>query len=344
MSLIQAFNGVHRLGQFLDEITIKVRAGSGGPGCISFRREKYIPRGGPDGGDGGNGGSVWMQASSRILSLTHFFSDKLYAAENGGAGQGQQKSGRAGKDLILSVPFGTQVFDPASKQLIYDLVDDTPFVLAKGGKGGKGNIFFKNSIRQAPEYAQSGEVRVETSYLLSLKLIADVGFVGFPNAGKSTLLKACTNAKPKIAHYAFTTLSPNLGYIDYDHIDRVLVADIPGILEGASQGHGLGLSFLKHIERVRLILFVLDVNTALGDDELKLLRAELNAYNPNLSKKPYLVVINKIDRVDDHDFLEKWVQTIKENQEKIFCVSALKGNGISELKNGIIDQLKKLNT
>ena len=329
---------------FVDELVIHVKAGSGGDGCVSFRREKYIPRGGPDGGDGGSGGSVRLKASPRVLNLGYLFPDRLYAAEDGQSGQGRQKTGRNGNDLTIQVPIGTQVFEQDSSKLLHDFVEESDFLLAKGGRGGRGNTFFKNSVRQTPDHAQPGESTQEKSFMLSLKLIADVGLVGFPNAGKSTLLKALTNAQPKIANYAFTTLTPNLGYIDYDHIERVLVADIPGILEGASRGHGLGLSFLKHIERVKLILFVLDVNTLTGNDELGLLRKELDAYGKELSQKPYLVIVNKIDCVDEPDFLKEWCAGMHAKEEdKITLLSALKEEGIDEAKNKIrelINQIK----
>ncbi len=321
--------------KFLDEILIRVRAGAGGSGGVSFRREKFIPRGGPDGGDGGKGGDVELQASSAVLSLSHLFPDKLYFAQDGENGQGRQKTGRSGKTLTIRVPLGTQVFNTISKSFVYDFVDESTYLLAKGGRGGKGNTFFKNSVRQAPDYAQEGESTEEDSFLLSLKLIADVGFVGLPNAGKSTLLKSCTNAKPKIANYAFTTLTPNLGYIDYNNIERVLVADIPGILEGASQGHGLGLSFLKHIERVRLILFVLDINTTFANNELELLRKELDAYSSKLKDKPYLIIMNKVDCIDDKEFLEEWVSKMEEDKDKVVLVSALNRYGIPQLKDKI---------
>ena len=322
-----------------------MKSGAGGPGCVSFRREKYIPNGGPDGGDGGSGGSVFLKASSSVISLNHLFLDKLYSAEDGKLGQGRQKTGRSGHDQIIKVPVGTQVYDANSKNLVFDFIDESKFLLAQGGRGGKGNTFFKNSVYQAPDHAQTGESTEKKSFLLSLKLIADVGFVGFPNTGKSTLLKACTNAKPKIANYSFTTLSPNLGYIDYENVERILVADIPGILEGASRGHGLGLSFLKHIERVKLILFVLDINTSTENDELNLLKIELDEYNLALKQKPYLVVINKIDCIDDKKFLKEWISSIEEREpkNKIITTSALNGEGIHELKGKIRELLKQTN-
>ena len=273
-----------------------------------------------------------------MLSLSHLLPDKLYCAPDGESGQGRQKTGRSGKTLTIRVPLGTQIVNTTSNTFIYDFVDESKLMLVKGGRGGKGNAFFKNSVRQAPDYAQPGESTDEQSFLFSLKLIADVGFVGFPNAGKSTLLKACTHAKPKIASYPFTTLAPNLGYINYNNIERILVADIPGILEGASQGHGLGLSFLKHIERVRLILFVLDINTAVGNNELDLLRKELDEYGAQLKQKPYLIIMNKVDCIDDIKFLEEWVSSMEEDKNKLILVSALNQYGIPQLK----DKIKEL--
>ena len=320
---------------FLDELIIYVKAGAGGSGCVSFCREKYIPKGGPDGGNGGDGGSVILKSDSKVLSLGHLVSDKVYSAQKGRTGQGRQKTGKTGKSITLKVPLGTQLFDTTTQELLYDFTRESQFILAEGSKGGKGNTFFKNSKRQTPRQAQPGMPTYEKSFLLSLKLIADAGFVGLPNAGKSTLLKALTNAKPKIAEYAFTTLTPNLGYIHYDEIDKILIADIPGIIEGASKGSGLGLSFLKHIERVYLLVFVLDINTATVKDELKLLREELKYYNEKLNQKPYIIAMNKVDCITDKEFLRSWMLNTGEDPQNIVLTSALKGDGLDKLKQKI---------
>ena len=303
---------------------------------MSFRHEKYIEFGGPDGGDGGAGGDIYFQPDARVLSLNHLRKDKLYKAQDGRAGQGQQKSGKKGQDLYIKVPVGCQVIDTETDEIIKDFIDEEPWVFLHGGRGGKGNAFFTSSTRQAPRFAQEGEDTEEHSVKLSLKLIADIGLVGFPNAGKSTLLKALTNANPKIGNYPFTTLSPNLGVIELNESQRALVADIPGILEGASKGHGLGLSFLKHIERVKILLFVLDISQANVDLELKILRDELHHYNEELLNRPCLVVLNKIDLVDDEEFLADWIRSIEKENHTVIGISAHDGTGLNLLLEKII--------
>ena len=323
--------------RFIDEVVIDARPGSGGAGCVSFRREKYIPKGGPDGGDGGSGGSIYLKASGRVLNFSHILPKNIYKAKDGRPGQGRKKQGRSGRHLFIPVPLGTQVIDFPSNKILRDLVKkEEVFLLLKGGRGGKGNAFFRSSTNQTPYHAQPGEKTAKRSFLLSLKLLADVGLVGLPNAGKSTLLSRLSKAKPKIAEYAFTTLSPNLGYLDSKKPKKILIADIPGIIEGASRGLGLGISFLKHIERVQLIIFVFDVSSHSILEEFNLLKEELKVYNPRLLDKPYIIVINKIDMADDHDFLHEWASPILKEEKNVFFTSCLAGSGIHELKEKIV--------
>ena len=325
--------------KFIDEALIEAEPGSGGAGCVSFRREKYIPKGGPNGGDGGDGGSVYLKASKRVLNFSHILSKNIYKAKNGRPGQGRNKTGKSGQDLVIPVPLGTEVIDPFNSETLCDLIEEESFLLLKGGKGGKGNAFFKSSTNQTPYHAQPGEKISKKPFLLSLKLLADVGLVGLPNAGKSTLLTKLSKAKPKIAEYAFTTLSPNLGYLDSRVLKKILVADIPGIIEGASKGLGLGISFLKHIERVKLIIFVFDVSSYSILEEFNLLKDELKEYNPRLLDKPYMIVINKIDTINDHDFLQEYTSPITKQERSVFFVSCLNRSGIGELKRNMASTL-----
>ncbi len=328
------------MSRFVDETPIRVKAGNGGAGCISFLHEKFLEFGGPDGGDGGDGGDVYFVADPRVMALGHIRPERLYKAENGQPGMGNKCSGRRGQDLIIKVPFGTELIDPESGEVIHDFIDEEPFCAAKGGRGGKGNAFFANSVRQSPKFAQPGEETEERQFRLALKMIADVGLVGFPNAGKSTLLKSLTHANPKIAGYPFTTLTPNLGVMEHE-AGQITVADIPGILEGASRGYGLGLSFLKHIERVKLLVFVLDIATAHGTDELKILKSELSSYNKKLLQRPSLVVFNKADLVDDRQFLTDYIASFKAEGIDCLTVSAMTGEGLDLLKAEILRRLQE---
>lgn len=290
--------------RFVDEAIITVRSGKGGRGCVSFRREKFIPRGGPDGGDGGDGGSVIVRASSRLLSLYDFRARRLYEAENGRPGEGSQCNGRRGQDLVLELPVGTQIFllkDGRQERLLGDLAEDGDEILvARGGRGGKGNEHFKSSTMRAPRFAQPGEPGEEHSLGLELKILADCGLLGLPNAGKSTFISAISAARPKIADYAFTTLEPNLGVmIDDEHADRrMVVADIPGLVEGAHTGYGLGHRFLRHVERTRFLVHIVSVEDMPDDDPFAafaLLNAELAAFSPELADRRQIEVVNKID-------------------------------------------------
>ncbi|GBF49165.1 GTPase ObgE [Leptospira ryugenii] len=320
------------MSNFIDEIQIRIQAGHGGAGSVHFHKEKFVEFGGPDGGDGGDGGDVVFLADTRVITLEQYLPDRLYSAEDGQAGTGNQRHGKNGADLILKVPIGTQIFDFETRELLYDFTKDGETVrLAQGGRGGKGNTFFKSSTHQTPRFAQPGEDGQRFSILLQLKLIADIGIVGLPNAGKSTLLAKITQAHPKIAGYAFTTLSPNLGVVRrHEDLYRYTVADIPGIIEGASKGVGLGLSFLKHIERVRGILFLFDGSNLYLEEELSMLRNELGSYNEALLQKPYLLVINKIDIWDDPNFSLE-VQKSYSHLGEVFLISADKDINLDAL-------------
>lgn len=325
--------------KFTDTTSIRIKAGDGGGGAVSFHREKFIPRGGPDGGDGGKGGDVFIQSDIGMYNLSHLFKNRLYHADNGAAGSGNNKHGRDGKDLTIRVPSGTQVIDFDSGEVIADLVDDGARCnIAAGGIGGKGNAFFKSSTFQTPRFSQPGMPGDEKKVTLNLKLIADVGLVGLPNAGKSTVLSRVTNAKPRIADYPFTTLIPNLGVIQHDDGSMYKIADIPGIIEGAHRGHGLGLSFLQHIERVRIILFIIDVNEDDLRYNLHLLRSELVTYNMELTAKPCYIILNKIDLLD-RSLLPGKIESLGEGN--VLAVSALTGENMNVLVE-VLDRLMEV--
>lgn len=328
--------------KFVDEVQITIASGKGGPGCVSFRREAMTPRGGPDGGDGGRGGDVLLKVAPHLNSLVDFRTHKRYAAQDGQPGRGANMSGHDGKDLVLNIPKGTIVRSPEG-QIIVDFTDIQEFVLLKGGRGGKGNTFFKTSINQAPEHAQPGEAGEELQVVLELKLIADVGIVGFPNAGKSTLISRISAARPKIADYPFTTLVPNLGVVKVGDYQSFVVADIPGLIEGASHGQGLGIQFLKHIERTRLFVHLIDISGFSGRDpvdDYRIINQELLTYDQlNEGKEGYvplatrrqLVVLNKVDAVSQED-IEAHKRKFKKNLSiDPMIISAVTGLGIQEL-------------
>ncbi|MFZ5812484.1 MAG: GTPase ObgE [Thermodesulfobacteriota bacterium] len=288
--------------RFVDEAVITARSGKGGAGCVSFRREKFIPMGGPDGGDGGKGGDVVFQASDNLLTLYDLRLKRVYEAKNGKGGMGRQRFGPAASDLVVHVPTGTQIFDIAeggTQTLAADLVrDGQSFVACKGGRGGKGNMHFASATMRAPRFAQPGEPGEEKRLRLELKVLADVGIIGLPNAGKSTFIAAVSHAKPKIAPYPFTTLAPNLGVIEDDQGRRIVLADIPGLIEGAHQGQGLGHRFLKHVERTRVLLHLMSVEDVNLDDPMAgfaVVDEELARFDPELAKRPQIRVFNKID-------------------------------------------------
>ncbi|WP_027367359.1 GTPase ObgE [Desulfocurvibacter africanus] len=329
--------------RFIDEARISVKAGDGGRGCVSFRREKYVPRGGPDGGDGGSGGDVIFRAEPRLLTLYDFRLKRMYEAKRGQHGMGSQRYGKAADDLYVDVPVGTLLFElqkDGSERLLADLSEPgQEHVVAKGGRGGKGNLHFKSSTMRAPRFAQPGEEGEERTLRMELKILADVGLLGLPNAGKSTFIAAVSAARPKIAPYPFTTLSPNLGVIEDDKGRQLVIADIPGLIEGASEGQGLGHRFLKHVERTRFLVHILSVEEVHLEDEnplvgFELLDEELAAYDPELGRKPQVRVLNKIDLWSEEQLLAL-KQATKARGEQVFLVSALRGDGLEELLDEI---------
>ena len=289
---------------FVDRAKITIRSGKGGNGCVSFRREPFVPEGGPDGGDGGNGGNVIFMADENLRTLMDFKYKKKYEAENGQDGMRKKRYGKYGEDLIIKVPLGTVVIDEDTGLVMKDFIQHgESFIAARGGRGGKGNVHFKNSVRQAPNFAEAGGFAKERNIILEMKLIADVGLVGFPNVGKSTFLSVSTRANPKIANYHFTTITPNLGVVEIFNTSFVM-ADIAGIIEGAHQGAGLGHEFLKHIERTRLLIHVVDISGSEGRNPIEdfdKINRELGLYNEKLTKKPQIVVANKMDMVDGEE-------------------------------------------
>jgi len=328
------------MSKFTDTMTIRVQAGKGGSGSVSFRREKYIPKGGPDGGDGGRGGDVFIVSDRRYYNLSHLFKDRVYKAENGQTGMGENRHGRDGKHLVIFVPPGTQIIDEETDEIIHDLIDeDDRFMAAEGGIGGKGNAFFKTSTNQTPRFSQPGMPGEEKILRLNLKLIADIGLVGLPNSGKSTILSRITNARPKIADYPFTTLIPNLGVIDKNDGRIYTIADIPGIIEGAHKGHGLGLSFLQHIERVKAILYVIDITGSDLGFNYKLLKDELKTYNKELIKKPHYIVLNKIDLIDGDIEIKRKKSELK--KKNVLTISAINGTNMDNLLAAIDSMMEK---
>jgi GTP-binding protein len=317
---------------FIDYVKFHGRSGAGGPGCLHFHREKFIAKGGPDGGNGGRGGSIILKGNSQLWTLLHLKYRKHIRAENGEAGEGQDRTGSDGKDEVLEVPLGTVARDAQTNEILGEISEDgQEFVLAAGGRGGKGNAFFATPTNQAPQHAQPGEAAIEGWYILELKLLADVGLVGFPNAGKSTLLSVVSAAKPKIADYAFTTLTPNLGVVSYRDNQSFVMADIPGIIEGASEGKGLGTRFLRHIERNSLLLFLVPADSKDIKDEYNILLNELQQYNPELLDKKRLLAISKSDMLDDE--LKKAIgKELPKGVDSIF-ISAITNQGILELKD-----------
>lgn len=326
--------------RFIDEVSIYVKAGDGGRGCLSFRREKYVPKGGPDGGDGGKGGDVILKGQRNLFSLLDFKYKRIFKAQNGKPGSGNNKKGRDGKDLVIKVPLGTLVFEETEDGLIplgEILKEEDEITVAKGGKGGRGNARFATPHNQAPTRFEYGEKGEEKRLRLVLKLIADCGLVGLPNVGKSTIVSQISRARPKIADYPFTTLSPNLGVLADDD-ESIVVADIPGIIKGASKGKGLGLRFLKHIERTKCLIFVIDASSEDPLNDYETLREELCAFNPDLLKKKRIVVLNKIDLIDK-ERLKRLVNLFSKKGERVCAISALMGQGIEKL----VEELRKLN-
>lgn len=331
---------------FVDRAKIMIKSGKGGDGAVTFRREPFVPQGGPDGGDGGKGGDVIFQADRNLRTLMDFKYKRKYEAEAGQNGMKKKRFGKAGENLVIKVPMGTVIIDEASGTVMKDLTEDgQSFVAAKGGKGGRGNVHFKNSVRQAPNFAEAGGVAKERNIILELKLIADVGLVGFPNVGKSSLLAVSTSAQPKIANYHFTTIDPNLGVVQlYD--TSFVMADIAGIIEGASEGLGMGFKFLKHIERTKVLIHVVDVSGSEGRnpiDDFNKINKELEAYSPRILKKPQLVAANKIDMIDEDDpkYLE-FKAYVEEQGYKFFPISAPLNLGVEELLAAALNELKRI--
>ncbi|MCB9034618.1 MAG: GTPase ObgE [Chitinophagales bacterium] len=324
-------------GNFIDYVKIFVQSGNGGAGSVHFRREKFVPKGGPDGGDGARGGHIILKGNQQLWTLLHLKYRKHIKAQHGEAGGGAQRTGKQGEDIILEVPLGTVAKDAETGEVLAEILEDgQEMILMEGGKGGLGNVHFKSATNQTPHYAQPGISGKEAWVVLELKILADVGLVGFPNAGKSTLLSVVSAAKPKIADYAFTTIVPNLGVVAYRDNRSFVMADIPGIIEGASEGKGLGLRFLRHIERNAVLLFVIPSDADDIKKTYKILDKELKLYNPELSVKPRMIGISKADLLDDE--LKQLLK--KELPKDIKCVffSAIKQEGLQELK----DQLWKI--
>jgi len=322
---------------FVDYVKISVKSGSGGKGSTHLRREKYIPKGGPDGGDGGRGGHVIIRANPQLWTLFTFKFKKHFKAGNGGDGSGSRKSGPKGKDVIVEVPYGTIIKDGISEKVIKEInKDNNELIVLQGGLGGRGNYHFKSSTNQTPRYSQKGISGKEMNLTLELKVLADVGLVGFPNAGKSTLLSVVTSAKPKIANYEFTTLKPNLGIVSMTDYRTFVMADIPGIIEGASEGKGLGHYFLRHIERNSILLYVIPVDAKDLKKEFEILNNELKKYNPELIDKDFAIFFSKSDLMDK-ELLSELEAIIKKDFKKIpyFIGSSINMNGIKSLKEGL---------
>ncbi len=327
---------------FLDEVTISVAGGHGGAGCVAFRREKFVPKGGPAGGDGGEGGTIWLEASGSESTLLRYRYRREHRADKGRPGEGSRRTGRSGETLVLPVPLGTQVYDEDQTLLLADLVEEGQrFCAAKGGRGGRGNAFFTTSTRQAPRHAQPGEVGEERQLKLVLKLLADIGLVGFPNAGKSTLISRISAAKPEIADYPFTTLVPHLGVVDAGDMRSFVVADIPGLIEGAHEGRGLGDRFLRHVERCRALALLIDVSSLGQDPEeaVTVLERELAEYSAELATRPRMIVATKLDALDDPERLETVRALAAAREVPFHAISSATGEGLSGLVHLFHDHL-----
>ena len=334
---------------FIDEVRIRVKAGDGGNGCMAFRREKFVPRGGPSGGDGGRGGDVILEASQRHNTLVHFRFNPEHKAQRGRHGEGSNCSGREGEDTVLKVPVGTVVYDETTGEMIHDFQrPDERFVLAHGGRGGRGNQHFATSTHQAPREHELGHPGEERFCRMELKLLADVGLVGYPNVGKSTLIARISAARPKIADYPFTTLEPNLGVVtvgDAPHEESFVVADIPGLIDGAHLGAGLGVQFLRHIERTRLLLHIVDVSDGSGRpdavEDYKVIEAELKSFGHGLDEKPRIVIASKSD-VANPDKLKKLQAMARRKKLPFYAISAVTGAGIEALKYAVAERVRAL--
>ena len=330
---------------FIDKARISVRAGNGGNGSVSFHREKYVAAGGPDGGDGGRGGSIILQVDDNMSTLMDFRYKRKYVAGNGADGQGARKTGKDGTDLVIKVPRGTLVRDAETGEIMQDMSGSEPYVLCKGGRGGWGNSHFATPTRQVPRFAKAGLPGEAHDVILELKLLADVGLVGFPNVGKSTLLSVVSRAQPKIANYHFTTLFPNLGVVYVEEGVSFVMADIPGIIEGAAQGAGLGHDFLRHIDRCRLLIHVVDVSGSEGRDpveDFEAINAELAEYSPTLASRKMIVAANKVDIMQDPELLERLREHVKAKGMELFEISAAAHMGTRELMKKAAEELQHL--
>jgi GTP-binding protein len=321
--------------KFVDQVRIRVIAGDGGNGCVSFRRERYVPKGGPDGGDGGTGGDVILQADGQLSTLLDLTYPQQFRARKGAHGKGKNQTGRNGEDCIIRVPVGTLVRDDENEELLQDLLfDGQPFVAAAGGRGGRGNARFATSTHRTPRHAEKGQPGEERWLKLDLKLLADVGLIGFPNTGKSTLLSKISSARPKIGDYPFTTLVPNLGVVEREEGRGFIVADIPGLIEGASKGAGLGLTFLRHVERTRLLVHLLDISGEPPRNPVKdfsALNSELNAYHPSLNEKTQILVLNKIDLPSVQEGAAEVKRQFQRMGHRLYTISGKTGEGLDEL-------------
>ncbi|MBI4681794.1 MAG: GTPase ObgE [Nitrospirae bacterium] len=334
--------------QFIDQAKVYIKAGDGGRGCVSFRREKFVPKGGPNGGDGGRGGHILFKATGNITTLLDIKYQQQYRAEKGQHGMGRDMHGKDGKDLIIPVPLGTLIRDFETNEVLCDLTEENQeFLAVKGGRGGLGNAHFKSATRQAPRFAQPGEPGEELTLSLELKLLADVGLIGLPNSGKSTLISALSSARPKIADYPFTTLVPNLGVVTYGEFRSFVIADIPGLIEGAHTGTGLGFQFLRHVERTSVLLHLVDISEmAEGDpaDNLEKINKELELFSPDLMKKPQAIAGTKLDIKGDGKRLDTLAQYCNDKQYDFFPICSVTGEGIKELMiylGGKVGQHKK---
>ncbi len=331
---------------FIDRVKIRVKAGDGGNGVTAFRREKFIPRGGPSGGDGGVGGSVWLEATEGLNTLLHLRYNPEHKAERGRHGEGSNRHGKDGEDTTVQIPVGTQIFDVESGDLVFDFTEaGQRFLAAKGGKGGWGNQHFATPTRRAPKFHYTGRPGEEKELQLELKLIADVGLVGFPNAGKSTLISVISAAKPKIADYPFTTLEPNLGVVDLGDFNTFVVADIPGLIEGASEGAGLGDRFLRHVERTKLMLHLVDVSSLSERnpvEDYEIINHELANYDENLATRPQIVVATKLDALDEPERLENLRARAKQDGKDFLEISAVTNLGTKELVSAVAKKLEEI--
>lgn len=334
---------------FVDQVKVTLRAGKGGNGCVSFRRERGVPRGGPDGGRGGDGGSIYLISDQNLHTLAFFRFHPLNKARRGAHGEGGNRQGKRGEDLHLRVPVGTVVREKDEEEILFDFVSpDQRCLIVKGGKGGRGNASFASPTHQAPRESEEGQPGEEKEFVFELKLIADVGLVGFPNVGKSTLISKVSAAKPAIADYPFTTLVPNLGVVDVDELRSFVIADIPGLIEGAHLGHGLGTKFLKHVERTKILVHLIDVSPYTGRDPVQDYRTvmkELEAFSPRLVRRHQILVANKIDLLrGNKDGLREVEKLAQDERLPFFSISALKENGLRKLVNeiaGILDRVKE---